>query len=135
MRDQIIATARSYIGTKWRHRGRTQRGMDCVGLVVLSCQSAGIEIEDYVGYGREPWNDRLRQELKQQFGNPTDDWQPGDIALFEIEHQRPRHIGILGNYKYGGLSLIHAHSIYGVVEQSLAGTKDLNLVEVYPCHR
>ncbi len=133
MRDEIVAAARSYIGTKWRHRGRNRRGVDCIGLVYLAYKDSGVYAEDKSGYGREPWNDELRQGLRERFGDPTDEPQPGDIALFEMRNEPPRHIGILGNYRHGGLSIIHADNRNGVVEQGLENTKNLILVEVYKC--
>ena len=31
---KIIEAARGWVGTKWRHQGRSKRGIDCVGLVI-----------------------------------------------------------------------------------------------------
>jgi hypothetical protein len=40
---------------------------------------------------------------------PVRELQPGDVAVFAFENQR--HIGIVGDYVFGGLSLIHAYAL------------------------
>ena len=31
-REMVVAEARTWIGVKWRHQGRTREGVDCIGL-------------------------------------------------------------------------------------------------------
>ena len=136
-RRDVVKAARSWIGTKWRHRGRSKFGIDCVGLVYLSRIEAGLPIEDQKGYGREPWNDKLRQELRRQFGEPISEseWDYGDVVLFAVGDKAPRHIGILADYKYGGFSLIHSHNFNNTCEIPLNNETELDLIEVYSCHQ
>ena len=130
--EKIVAKARSFIGTKWRHRGRTKRGIDCIGLVVVSVMHGGFMPKDRRDYGRVPWQDGLRQELIDQCGEPVKDWQPGDIALMRWEHMpEPAHVGIIGDYKYGGLSLIHSFSLVAVTEHIIDQTWVNRIIEVY----
>ncbi|MCO1337107.1 hypothetical protein MO867_22545, partial [Microbulbifer sp. OS29] len=86
-RLDTLAHARGLVAkrVRWRHRGRTEWAVDCVGLIVLSLRAAGLVIEDEKHYGREPWKDGLRQKMQRRFGNPIAEhlWQPGDIALFK----------------------------------------------------
>lgn len=42
------------------------------------------------------------------------DMQPGDVLVVAIERD-PQHMGIVGDYRHGGLSLIHAASTPGKV--------------------
>lgn len=121
-REAFVAHARSMIGTPWRHRGRKPWGVDCVGLIVLSAQAAGFPMQDARHYGREPWDDQLRKELRYYAGEPLSGaWEPGDVVLIRWGKGEPSHVGILGDYAHGGLSLIHAQNVYGVVEHSLSG--------------
>ena len=130
--ELCLAEARSYLGVKWRHRGRSRYGVDCIGLVVLALAAAGVATRDRQDYGRSPWNDGLRQELLDHFGEPVGDWQPGDIALMHWDGNRePGHVGLLGDYPAGGLSLIHSYSLISVTEHRLDRTWAARILEVY----
>lgn len=111
----FVQAARNLKGARWRHRGRKPWAVDCIGLVVLAARAAGLSLEDEM-YGRQHWNDRLRQGLRARFGDPVNDWLPGDIA---VVHFRDRdHVGILGD-KPDGLTLIHCLPDQGVLEHSI----------------
>jgi hypothetical protein len=128
----FVASARSFKGTPWRHRGRKPWALDCVGLIVLSAEKSGLKIDDAIGYGREPWEDRLRQELRSRFGDPIPQpWSPGCIALIRWKNGEPSHVGIFGDHPDGGLTLIHADNLKGVVECSLSGQYLKCVIEVY----
>lgn len=118
----LVAAARSYLGTPFRHRGRTRRGLDCVGLIWRAYADLGHMLVDRRVYGREPHADGLREALCSALGPPllaTEAWQPGDVALIEFDGV-PHHVGLFGDYLYGGLSLIHSYGeIGGVVEHRL----------------
>lgn len=129
-----ITEARSWVGTKWRHRGRNRFGIDCIGLVLKSVGAGGHPIVEYdrLDYSRYPWNDGLRTELTKHFGPPVDDKMPGDVALMRWEgNPEPAHVGILGDYPGGGLSLIHSYSLVSVCEHRLDDIWSNRIVEVY----
>jgi hypothetical protein len=131
--EKFVAHARSLKGARWRHRGRKPWAVDCIGLLVLSCTAAGLEwqeLKDERRYGREPWEDRLRKGLRDRFGDPANDWRPGDVALIRWNKGEPSHVGIIGDHPQG-LSLIHASNIHGVVEHGLSGKFFDCIVEVY----
>jgi len=118
--EKFVAAARGMLGRQWRHRGRNKLGVDCVGLVVIAAHQAGKPIADHTHYGREPWDGRLAKELQMLCGDPIEPpWQAGDIALIRWGTGEPSHLAIFGDYLYGGLSLIHAHNLHGVVEHRL----------------
>lgn len=129
----FVAAARALKGVRWRHRGRKPWAVDCVGLLLLSARAAGKHVEDEPLYGREPWDDQLRKALRQRFGEPVarEDRRCGDIALIRWNQGEPSHIAIIGDHPQGGLSLIHASNIHGVVECSLSGPYEKCVVEVY----
>lgn len=131
--QQIVDTARSMIGARWRHRGRKAWAVDCIGIMVLSMESAGIKMRDRTDYGREPWNDGLQREMLEHFGEPvSDDWQAGDVAIVKWANMpAPSHVAIIADYPHGGLSLIHAHSSWGVAEHRLDEDWAAMIVEVY----
>ncbi len=135
--ELCVAEARTWLGTKWRHRGRSRYGIDCIGLVVKAVAAGGIEMKDRTNYGREPWRDGLQRELQAHFGNPVDDMRPGDIVLMQWEDQpAPAHVGVIADYAYGGLSLIHSYSLTSVIEHRIDQQWQDRIVEVYrPWHR
>lgn len=115
-----VAEARSYLGVKWRHRGRTRFGIDCIGLLVAAVEAGGVPMNDRRDYGREPWRDGLEGAIAERLGDPVaDQWLPGDVALMRWEN-RPEagHVGIIGSDQYG-LTLIHCHSMSSVIEHRI----------------
>lgn len=118
---QFIDFGRSLVGARWRHRGRKASAVDCIGLVTLSMEAAGMKIDGPRRYGREPWDGQLQRGLERHFGKPVSQPRPGDIALIRWGREEPSHLAIIGDHPNGGLSLIHAHSLHGVIEQSIAG--------------
>ncbi len=104
---KLDEAARAYLGTPWLHQGRSRQGIDCVGLLVLSVQDCGYEIQDYTAYIFPPNGRDIGTHLLPQFerGSVHEIW-PGEVALFG----RPdlTHIGIVSDRGHqSGLSLIH----------------------------
>lgn len=119
MKDEFISAARGFVGAKWRHRGRKPWAMDCIGLVVLSLKSVGIEVNDRFDYSRDPWNDGLRTELLNHFGDPVSGMVPGDIALLKWENSNePAHVAIITDIN-GDPGMIHAYSLICVTEHRI----------------
>lgn len=80
--DAFVAAARGFLGAPWVHQGRTERGMDCVGLVVLSMRAIGIDAPLKADYGRLQDYRQARRYLEQfcdRVGSP----EIGDIVLFK----------------------------------------------------
>lgn len=135
-RVQFVAAARVLLRTPFRHTGRTERGVDCVGLVVVALRAVGREVDDRRDYGRNPVRDGLREVLVAHFGEPVADMQPGDVALMrwhqDGETHLFNHVGIVTDYPLGGLALLHAlHSNRAVVEHRLAGPWPRRIIEAY----
>ena len=106
----LIDAARSYVGVKWRHRGRSKFGIDCIGLVVKSMEAAGIQMRDRLDYGREPWKDGLEHEMRAHFGEPVLDLKAGDVITMRgIGQLGAGHVGIVAE-KNGYLTLIHSYN-------------------------
>lgn len=128
----FVEGARALHGARWRHRGRKPWAVDCIGLLVLAGEAAGVEFDVPKRYGREPWDDQLRKGMRAQLGEPVDPpYEPGDIALIRWRQGEPSHVAILADHRAGGLSMIHTHNLHGVVEHSLTGPYLQALVEVY----
>lgn len=111
IRDDIVAAARGYLGTPFHHRGRLPGvGLDCAGILVCAARELGLvgPAFDVPEYTPTP-DGRTMLEWCDRHMTPIDraDMQPGD-AIVMITDVFPQHLGILGDYRHGGLSLIHA---------------------------
>lgn len=127
----MIAAARSLVGVPYKHRGRTERGVDCIGLVAYAVASVGREIADQRAYSPRPTDDSLRQALRAHLGEPVSDMKPGDVLLLGW-HEMPCHVGLVAETPYGELSLIHSlHANGRVIEHRLADPWLRRIREVY----
>ncbi|MAL80214.1 MAG: hypothetical protein CMN55_14095 [Sneathiella sp.] len=117
---EILTAARGWIGTPWRHQGRSARGLDCVGLVVMVARQIGLTPVDLPGYARRQDGARLLSHLHKQLDvSSLHNWNNGGIAIFR-ESQFPIHLGFLARDK-DGPTVIHAHAgRRRVVEELLA---------------
>lgn len=85
-RNDIISKAREYLGTPFRHQGRSRTGLDCIGLIVRVAHDLELSKEDFLQYDRRPNNFQLQFYLGQHLekrSNPKD-ILPGDIILFSL---------------------------------------------------
>lgn len=106
----LVASARALVGTRWRHRGRTADGVDCIGMVTLSMANAGMNPVERFGfldtrdYSREANPELLRQV--EQYCTRISAIVPGALVLFQFPNDSfPRHFGI---YTHEG-TIIHAN--------------------------
>jgi cell wall-associated NlpC family hydrolase len=134
--DAALSEARTYIGCKWRHRGRSRFGIDCIGLVVKFAEAGGIKMRDRIDYGREPWRDGLEHEMREHFGSPVENMQKGDIVLMAWDGQaEPSHVGIIGEHD-GRLTLIHSYSLVAVTEHGIDDVWKKRIVRIFrPWHK
>lgn len=115
----FVAAARARIGTPFRHRGRSEHRLDCLGLLVVALAAVGRQCDDRRKYGRAPEQDRLREALAAHFGPAiTDEPRPGDVAVMRWV-DRPQHVAIFGDYLHGGLSVIHSDGSFGAVTEHI----------------
>lgn len=129
-RADIVKEARAWIGTRYRHQASARQiGCDCIGLVRGVGIACGIypadyeqspDIQAFAGYSRQP-SGALLQEACALFAEPIaiESARPGDFVLMRFLGE-PQHLGILGDYAGGGLSLIHSYAgMRRVVEHRL----------------
>lgn len=118
-RELIVAEARSWIGTPFSHQaGLKGVGADCFGFSTAVALSLGLIDGNFraifdpavFAYKRRLRDRRLEHVLDGLFTRvDRQDGMPGDAILFNV-FGSPQHMGILGNYVHGGLSVIHAAS-------------------------
>lgn len=131
-RQQVVSTARTYLRSPWRHQGRTkEHGVDCVGLAICVARDVGSVATDFDfnGYGRQVDGTMLLTAMRLM--ERRDALIAGMVVVFSISRQ-PQHIGILGDWVHGGLSLIHASApLGGVVETRFVPAKNLRVRGVF----
>lgn len=110
-RALVVTRARSWIGVRWRHLGRTRNGVDCVGLVL----AAGEGFHDYpdeenytrLSSGRDMLEHFQRHSSEVPLGpEGLAALADGDILLMR-DTAFPQHVGIIAS-KEGHSTLIHA---------------------------
>ena len=117
----IVTEARSWIGTRFHHQGRLKGvGVDCAGLVVGVAEALGMSVQDRSDYTRQPDGQMLEEVCDTQMLRiPVNAIEPGDVILMRFEKE-PQHLAIVGDYEFGGLSIIHSYiQARGVVETRL----------------
>ena len=132
-RTDVVAEARTWLGVRWVHQHRSREGIDCAGLIICVARDLGFLSSDFDlnGYSRMP--DGTLLAVCDEHMNRIDkvSMQPGDVLVVATEHD-PQHMGILGNYRHGGLSLIHAASKVGkVIETRLMFARNLKFRGAY----
>lgn len=107
--NDIVAYARTWIGTRWVHQGRGPNGIDCAGLLVQTAAHFDLPHEDLCGYGRAP-NKAFYQQIKR-YTLPVRPKTPinGAIGIFN-DSIMPCHTGIFVVDSTGRVTVIHAES-------------------------
>lgn len=108
--SDIADAARKYLGVRWVHQGRSRvRGLDCLGLVVVTMQDLGLEVEDCTAYRRLPDDKKLLRMVDAQMDKVAlEDMLPGDVLLmhFKDRLRSPYHFAILDEDGY----MIHGYA-------------------------
>lgn len=118
-RSQIVAAARSLIGTPFHHQGRVagkDGGIDCIGLLVCVARILGVPHEDIVNYAwaTEP-GQRLLEELRRHLTSGSTKVSDGSVLVFWIQtYGRPTHIGIRTTLADGRPGIVHADGRPGI---------------------
>lgn len=113
MTVRLDIAARKYVGTVFRHQGRSpDTGLDCVGLAkqvtVDDCGLLWLAAHDLRAYARNPNGDELERRMAAAFGAPVSEIVPGRLVTIGFHNGKTRHVGIVGEYE-GRLTLIHAY--------------------------
>jgi NlpC/P60 family putative phage cell wall peptidase len=118
--ERVVAAARSWIGTPYRHQASLKGiGCDCLGLVRgVWRETVGPEPEAPPPYA-EDWAEAASAETLAQAAErwllpgAPDDLRPGDVLLFRFSAGLPaKHAGILAT----PASFVHAYAAAAVVE-------------------
>jgi len=135
-RERIVAVARTWIGTPYRHQGaRKGVGCDCLGLVrgvwVEITGSAAQEPGAYApDWAERAGSERLMTAARQHCGDPVplSHAVAGDIVLFRWRAGvAAKHAGILT----GPDHFIHSYEPAGVIESALVPSWQRRIAAVH----
>ena len=109
------------LGVPFHHQGRSDAGVDCIGLVMVAANRAGQQIENVTGYPMVPRNGLFMRHLLQHCDAvDADSVMPGDICMFAFDSE-PQHIAIVTNTS-PEIRIIHSYAQVGaVVETGIGG--------------
>lgn len=135
----IVARARAWIGTPYRHQSSCRgAGTDCLGLLRgLWREAIGPEPEAVPAYTPD-WSeatgteDLLAAARRNLEPIAEGEAEPGDVLVLRMrEGGVAKHVGILAHSDRGDPTLIHAYSGHGVVESPLTPTWAQRIAGVY----
>lgn len=113
-RQDIVNAARSYLGVRWRHQGRSREGVDCIGLVIRVAHDLGLSAYDTVAYSRIPDGHYLQDELEHNMQRVLGPAAIGDVLLMRFARE-PQHVGIVSSigiiHSYGAIRKVVEHRI------------------------
>jgi len=133
-REQIIKSARKWLGVRWSHQGRTRRtGVDCGGLLIVLGHELGLSSLEELGYSSFPTNGRfdelLAQELdklkfKSSYPHARFDGSEliaGDLLSYDYENgEGTRHVSLVTRWDGSRFWVLESLSKYGVCEHPFA---------------
>lgn len=107
--ERVIEAAQAYKSVRWQHQGRSLKGIDCVGLLIVAFRDAGIIVEDVRDYARTPDGERLTGLLKKYCVMLSGKAEPqqADIIALRFEDM-PQHVAIVTRQTQWGPYIIHA---------------------------
>lgn len=143
-RQQLVYTARSFIGCKFSHQGRSRKhGIDCGGLILLAGRELGLTDLEELGYAAYPTNGRfdyllathaedLQFESRYPHKFTGEELLPGDLLSFDyLNGEGTRHVAMVSKWDGSRYWIIDAHPDYGVTEKPLAHPFSRALLKAY----
>ncbi len=133
-RTDVVQAARAWLGTPFHHQARLKGvGVDCVGLVIGVARELGLVAADFDvdTYPRVPDGVSLMHLVNLHLTPLQGEMAPGHVVVVRFDRD-PQHLGILGDYRHGGLSIIHAAAEPGrVIETRLMFSQSMQFVQAF----
>ena len=108
--DNVIASAMTFTGTRYKYGGTTKKGMDCSGLIYVALQENDI-VFPRVSYHMANEGSRIKVNQVQK----------GDLLFFKTtkSSKRVNHVGLVVAVDNDEIKFIHSSSSRGVIVSSL----------------
>ena len=138
--SDVVAEARNWVGTPWRHQGRLIGvGTDCLGLVGGIAVRLGLVPSDrwttdpvFAGYGRVP----VPEQLLGGCANYLDvvrkqETNLGDVLVMSFSKEKhPQHFAIVSRLE-PMMYIIHAYAQRRMVVESQAALPKSSILRTY----
>lgn len=136
-RDQVVAAARAFIGTPWKHQGRRRGvGVDCIGLIGGVASALALPGADEWAtdqslhcYGRTPVAamlldacDRFLRRVRLA------DVQPADVLVMGFQNG-PQHFAIVS--RLAPTYIVHAYAQRRAVIETQAALPGAQILRAY----
>lgn len=109
-RDQIITEAKKYLGVPYKHAGRNEFGMDCVGPIIKVGHNLKLFSYDTINYPKRPSGTDFIQKMGQHMQRiQVAEATHGDVIVCS-EPRHPCHCGFLEISPSGQKYMIHAYA-------------------------
>ena len=93
----VVLEARTWLGVRWQHQGRSRTGIDCAGLVVEVARVTHGNTFDLTNYTAQAQDETMLELCAHRMdAAPLVSMRPGDVVVMRFENQR--HMGIIGDY-------------------------------------
>ena len=108
--DDIINTALTYSGVRYKYGGTSRKGMDCSGLLFVSFNEHAVDLprvsHEMAGEGKRIGLGKVRK---------------GDLLFFKTSRRGKRinHVGLVVSVEGDDIKFIHSTSSRGVIVSSL----------------
>lgn len=108
--EDIVSTALTYTGVKYKYGGMTRKGMDCSGLLYVAFQEHKIYLPRVSYYMA---NEGKKIDLREV--------SKGDLLFFTTSKRRKRinHVGLVVAVEGEDIRFIHSTTSRGVIVSSL----------------
>lgn len=141
MRDDIVACAQKWIGTRFAHQGRVCKtsqnnlgGCDCLGLLIGISRDLQLRTQegkliykmDQRDYGIMTRNDTKLYDALSAIFKQTTSANKGDIVLLSM-YKWPSHLAIL-SHSASPMRMVHACSTAGMVIERVCDKKWLQKI-------
>lgn len=129
--EEFILVARGYKGTPYRTQGRSRRGVDCGGLLLVVCWDTGYTSLEVRGYATRPNGEDFEGFLESE-GKEIDKskTRAGDVVAFDYG-QGIQHIALVTEVVDSRPRILHAKPNVGVIEQVMHGHELRSWVKSY----
>lgn len=121
--EEIIASARRYIGVPYRPQGRSRMGTDCGGLLLMIGKDTKLTDLEVLGYSQNPDGETFEALLKMTLVKlrNKEKVQPADIIACDYGRGIQHTAIVVEQTTSERVTVIHAKRNVGVTEQILHG--------------
>ena len=107
--NNVISTAKSFLGVPYKYGGTTRSGFDCSGLVFVSFDKVDLKLPRVSSQQAQEGREIKISEARE-----------GDLVFFNTSGNSISHVGIIESIeKSGEIKFIHSSTSKGVIISSM----------------